>query len=119
MAAASAATADALAASWGAENAPYLEALRRAIPRDGILVGDTTMMTYLGALRCPTYGPRTWITPTGYLTLGFAFPAALGAKVAKPETPVVALVDPGSAKASEAMTFHLSLFRSPQPPTRD
>ena len=87
--------AKALEQTWGAENAPYLAALRRAIPRDGVLVGDTTMMTYLAARRYPVYQPRTWLVPTGYLTLGFAMPAALGAKVARPDATVVAMVGDG------------------------
>jgi len=106
------ATAD--AQSWGGENVPYLEALRRAIPRDGILSADTTMMTYLGARRYPVYAPRTWLTPTGYLTLGFAMPAALGAKVAKPDTPVVAMVGDGGFQftmheLATAMQFRLGV----------
>ncbi|MCC6314088.1 MAG: thiamine pyrophosphate-binding protein [Thermomicrobiales bacterium] len=84
----------ALAAMWR-ENDDYLKALRRAIPREGILAADTTMMTYLAARRYPVYAPRTWLTPTGYLTLGYALPAGLGAKVAKPETPVVVMVGDG------------------------
>ena len=109
------AKAAALAGSWGAENAPYLEALRRAIPRDGILVGDTTMMTYLAARRYPVYAPRTWLVPTGYLTLGFALPAALGAKVAKPETPVVAMVGDGGFQFTMHELATAVQFRLPVP----
>ena len=105
----------ALAASWGAENAPWLEALRRAIPRQGILVGDTTMMTYLAARRYPVYAPRTWLVPTGYLTLGFALPAALGAKVAKPETPVVAMVGDGGFQFTMHELATAVQFRLPVP----
>jgi len=105
----------ALAGSWGAENAPYLEALRRAIPRDGILVGDTTMMTYLAARRYPVYAPRTWLVPTGYLTLGFALPAALGAKVAKPATPVVAMVGDGGFQFTMHELATAMQFKLPVP----
>ncbi|HYO31144.1 MAG TPA: thiamine pyrophosphate-binding protein [Thermomicrobiales bacterium] len=105
----------ALAASWGAENAPYLAALRRAIPREGILVGDTTMMTYLAARRYPVYAPRTWLVPTGYLTLGFALPAALGAKVAKPGTPVVAMVGDGGFQFTMHELATAVQFRLPVP----
>jgi acetolactate synthase-1/2/3 large subunit len=40
--------------------------------------------------------PRTWITSTGLGTMGFGFPAAIGAKVAKPDVPVVDLAGDGS-----------------------
>jgi acetolactate synthase-1/2/3 large subunit len=41
------------------------------------------------------YEPRTYLFPTGYGTLGFALPAAIGAKIARPAAAVVALVGDG------------------------
>lgn len=105
----------ALAATWGAENAPYLDALRRAIPRDGILVNDTTMMAYLAARRYPVYEPRTWLIPSGYLTLGFAMPAALGAKIACPDKAVVALVGDGGFQFTMHELATAMQFKLPVP----
>jgi acetolactate synthase-1/2/3 large subunit len=85
----------ALANAFGAENAAYLAALRRAIPRDGILVNDTTMMSSAAAKHYPAYAPRTFIVPAGYLTLGFSLPAAIGAKIAQPDKVVVSIVGDG------------------------
>ncbi len=85
----------ALETAFGAENAAYLAALRRAIPRDGILVNDTTMMTYAAARFFPCYQPRTFLVPAGYLTLGFSVPAAIGAKIAQPDKVVVSIVGDG------------------------
>ncbi|MFN8592748.1 MAG: thiamine pyrophosphate-binding protein [Thermomicrobiales bacterium] len=85
----------ALETGWGKENAHYLAALRRAIPRDGILVNDTTMMTYAAAKHFPVYAPRSFIVPAGYLTLGFSMPAAIGAKIAQPDKTVVSIVGDG------------------------
>jgi acetolactate synthase-1/2/3 large subunit len=85
----------ALENQFGAENAAYLAALRRAIPRDGILVNDTTMMTYAAARHYPVYAPRTFLVPAGYLTLGFSMPAAIGAKIAQPDKVVVSIVGDG------------------------
>lgn len=39
--------------------------------------------------------PKTYLTTGGFSTMGWAFPAALGAKLAKPDTPVVALMGDG------------------------
>src|SRR5688500_9038594 len=36
--------------------------------------------------------PRSWIHPVGFGTLGFALPAAIGAKLASPSRPVAAIV---------------------------
>ncbi|MCD6030736.1 MAG: thiamine pyrophosphate protein binding domain protein [Thermomicrobiales bacterium] len=85
----------ALENQFGAENAAHLAALRRAIPRDGILVNDTTMMTYAAAKHYPVYAPRTFLIPAGYLTLGFSMPAAIGAKIAQPDKVVVSIVGDG------------------------
>ncbi len=85
----------AAAEAWGASHAPWLHALRAALPRDGVLVNDMTMMAYVGNRHYPVYEPRTYLFPTGYGTLGFALPAAIGAKIARPDRAVVALVGDG------------------------
>jgi acetolactate synthase-1/2/3 large subunit len=85
----------ALATAFGGANAAFVAALRRAIPRDGILVNDTTMMSYAAAKHFPAYAPRTFLVPAGYLTLGFSLPAAIGAKIAHPDRAVVAIVGDG------------------------
>ncbi|MDW7982332.1 MAG: thiamine pyrophosphate-binding protein [Thermomicrobium sp.] len=85
----------ALRQAWGAPQAVWLHAIRAALPRDGILVNDMTMMAYVGNRHYPVYRPRTYLFPTGYGTLGFAVPAAIGAKIARPEANVVALVGDG------------------------
>ncbi|WP_243674641.1 thiamine pyrophosphate-dependent enzyme [Vulcanisaeta distributa] len=38
----------------------------------------------------PVYRPRTYFNPAGFTSLGFAIPAAIGAKVARPDATVVA-----------------------------
>ncbi|MFF0451581.1 5-guanidino-2-oxopentanoate decarboxylase [Streptomyces sp. NPDC004609] len=78
-----------------AEGAGYLgltAALAGALGRDGILVGDSAMACYYGALsNLPAHRPRSFLYPTGLGTLGYGLPAAIGAKLARPETPVIAL----------------------------
>ena len=61
-----------------------------------MLAGDSTMAAYYGAVHLLPMGPaRRFIYPTGYATLGYALPAAIGAKLAAPERPVIALVGDG------------------------
>ena len=73
----------------------YLDAIRAELPEDGIFVEDLTQVGYVARFAFPTYRPRTFIT-TGYQgTLGFGFATALGVKVARPETPVVAVTGDG------------------------
>ncbi len=73
----------------------YLEVIRKALPRDGILVKDMCQAGYTSYFAWPVYEPRTYITSGYQGNLGFAYPTALGAKVGCPKTPVVAILGDG------------------------
>lgn len=68
-----------------------VKALRAAIPEDGVLATGTTTVGYMCHLAYPVYRPRTYITSSYMGTLGYCFPTALGAKVARPDLPVVSI----------------------------
>jgi 5-guanidino-2-oxopentanoate decarboxylase len=68
-----------------------LRALRSALPADGVVFSDMTQIAYLGNYAFAADRPGSWFHPSGYGTLGYALPAALGAKIAAPERAVVAL----------------------------
>jgi 5-guanidino-2-oxopentanoate decarboxylase len=68
-----------------------LEAIRAALPVDAVVFSDMTQIAYLGNYAFPMDTPGGWHHPSGYGTLGFAMPAALGAKIALPQRAVVAL----------------------------
>jgi 5-guanidino-2-oxopentanoate decarboxylase len=68
-----------------------LDALREALPADAVVFSDMTQIAYLGNYAFAADRPGTWFHPSGYGTLGYALPAALGAKLAAPDRPVVAL----------------------------
>ena len=72
-----------------------LAAVRAAVPEDGILISGMTQMGYYARAFWPTYEPRTFITSSYSGNLGYAYPTALGAKVAQPDRPVVALCGDG------------------------
>lgn len=88
------------AASYHAERRAWPDAIRAALPRDGILVTDMTQMAYVATATYPVYEPRTFVFPNGFGTLGFGMPAAIGAKIGKPETAVVAVVGDGGFQYS-------------------
>jgi 5-guanidino-2-oxopentanoate decarboxylase len=69
-----------------------LAAIRAALPRNAMVFSDMTQIAYLGNYAYPVDAPGTWFHPCGYGTLGFALPAALGAKIAAPDRAVLALV---------------------------
>jgi thiamine pyrophosphate-dependent acetolactate synthase large subunit-like protein len=104
----------ALESCWGSKQQPYVDALRNAIPDDGILVNDMTMMAYVNNRRYPVYEPRTFFFPSGYGTLGYSLPAAIGAKVACPDKTVVAIMGDGGfqytmQELATAAQFEISL----------
>ena len=72
-----------------------LNLLRKTITDDTIIIGDIAQVVYTGTAAMKTEQPRTWFYPAGFGTLGCAVPGAIGAKLARPDTDVVALVGDG------------------------
>jgi acetolactate synthase-1/2/3 large subunit len=93
-----AAVKDEVRALYRRELAPqlgWIEAIREALPDDGILVEDLTQIGYVSRIAFPVYGPRQYISSGYQGTLGMSLPVALGAKVACPERPVAAIAGDG------------------------
>ena len=75
--------------------ASFMRAIRNAIPDDGIFISGMTQIGYFSRAYYPVYKPGTYITSSYSGNLGFAFPTALGAKVACPNVPVVCVSGDG------------------------
>lgn len=69
--------------------------LRRALPRDAIVVADVTRLAYILMADFPVYAPRTFLHPAGFVAMAYGIPAAIGAKIAYPDRTVVAVVGDG------------------------
>jgi len=95
------------------ELAEVLTALRGALPDDAIVVNDQTGLTYWMEHRFPVYAPRTFLYPTGSAVLGYAVPAAIGAKLARPERAVVAVAGDGGFMFSVAELATAVKYRLP------
>jgi acetolactate synthase-1/2/3 large subunit/sulfoacetaldehyde acetyltransferase len=65
--------------------------LRRVLPADTIVALDAGAAPAYGYDRLHFAEPRTFLTPLDLGGLGFAFPVALGAKLGRPGSPVVAI----------------------------
>ncbi len=72
-----------------------LAELRKILPRDGIVVVGSGNPQGAVKQGFPVYEPRTHLTSGSYSSMGWAVPAAMGAKLAKPETPVVCVLGDG------------------------
>jgi acetolactate synthase I/II/III large subunit len=70
-------------------------AVREALPRDAVTTWDMTILAYWAAAHFPVYEPRTFHYPLGSGTLGYAWPAALGASLATPSRQVLAVAGDG------------------------
>ena len=72
-----------------------LHAARAALPRDTIVVSSSGNTQAQLIQEFPFYEPGTCITTGGFSTMGFTLPATLGAKLARPDRPVVGIVGDG------------------------
>ncbi len=93
----------------------YVQALRNAIPHDGILVTDMTSIAYYSRVYYHTYIPRSYFTSSYSGNLGSAFPTSLGVKIAKPKQTVVSISGDGgflfnSQELATAVQFGINVI---------
>ena len=78
----------------------FFDTIRNALP-EVIIAGDSTQPVYYAWLHYETEKPRSYFhSASGFGTLGYAIPAAIGAKLAVPERPVIGLIGDGAAQFS-------------------
>jgi acetolactate synthase I/II/III large subunit len=73
----------------------YLNILREVLPSNAIVTDELSQVGFASWYGFPVYQPRTFISSGYQGTLGSGFPTALGAKVAHPDRPVVAITGDG------------------------
>jgi len=73
----------------------FMAAVRAVLARDAIVANDAALANGWTSEHLPSYTPRSVLFPSGFAALGFALPAALGAKIAFPERQVVAVCGDG------------------------
>jgi acetolactate synthase I/II/III large subunit len=76
--------------------ARFFDALRQKMPDDGIIAIDDGNHTFLTAELMPIHAPKSVILPTDFNCMGYAVPAAIGAKLAWPDRSVQAIVGDGA-----------------------
>ena len=78
-----------------------LRELRKLLPDKAIIATEVGQNQMWAALHFQTIKPRTFISSGGLGTMGFGFPASIGAKVACPSCPVVDIAGDGSFRMTE------------------
>ena len=85
-------------AKWCAETdalrpgiVPVIEALKSSMPTDLMVYSDMTQFAYVAKEVWDMARPGSWHHPTGFGTLGYALPAAIGGAVGVPDRPVMAI----------------------------
>jgi len=73
-----------------------LAEIRKILPENAIITTEVGQNQMWAALYLKAYKPRTFISSGGLGTMGFGFPASIGAKVACPDVPVVDIAGDGS-----------------------
>lgn len=82
------------------EDAIVCRLLRRAIPREAIVVGDVASLVYRMFAYFDAYEPSSFLYPAGYIAMGYGLPAAIGAAHAKSNALVVCITGDGSFSMS-------------------
>jgi thiamine pyrophosphate-dependent acetolactate synthase large subunit-like protein len=71
------------------------DTIHSSLPQETHVVSDITVLSYWMAMRSRAASPEDHIYPYELAPLGYALPAAIGAKIARPERTVIALVGDG------------------------
>ncbi|MEO9319748.1 MAG: biosynthetic-type acetolactate synthase large subunit [Nitrososphaera sp.] len=78
-----------------------LKKLRELLPAKGIVTTEVGQCQMWASLHFDVIAPGTFFSSTGLGTMGFGFPASIGAKAAAPNVPVVDIAGDGSFNMTE------------------
>jgi len=78
-----------------------LKKLRELLPANAIVTTEVGQCQMWTSLHFDVISPGTFFSSTGLGTMGFGFPASIGAKAARPEVPVVDIAGDGSFNMTE------------------
>ncbi len=81
----------------GAAFSPHqaIDAVRRTLPREGVLSFDVGAHTHQIASQWTAHSPRSFLITNGWSSMGFGLPAAIAAKIARPDLPAACILGDG------------------------
>lgn len=77
-----------------------IDVVRKLLPREGVLAFDVGAHTHQIGSQWTAHGPRSFLITNGWSSMGFGIPAALAAKLARPDLPVVCVLGDGCFQMS-------------------
>ena len=78
-----------------------LKKLRELLPSEAIVTTEVGQCQMWASLHFDVITPGTFFSSTGLGTMGFGFPASIGAKAARPDVPVIDIAGDGSFNMTE------------------
>lgn len=72
-----------------------LDVIRETVPRETVVTADAGGSRLWTVVTFDVYDPRSYVNPGSWASMGTGLPAAIGAKVANPDRPVVSLIGDG------------------------
>jgi acetolactate synthase-1/2/3 large subunit len=72
-----------------------IDVVHKVLPRQGVLAFDVGAHTHQIGSQWTVHTPRTFLCTNGWSSMGFGIPAAIAAKLARPELPVVCVLGDG------------------------
>jgi len=86
----------------GLTSQEVLGALREALPEDALVSCDVGFNKSVSIQCWPAYAPRTFFVSNGLSSMGYGLPAAIGLKLAHPDTAVACILGDGGLAMSVA-----------------
>ncbi|HEX9633344.1 MAG TPA: thiamine pyrophosphate-binding protein [Gemmatimonadales bacterium] len=108
-----AATEPVLAADPARRAEAFFGELRSRLPDDAIITTDSGLHQELARRYLPILAPRGLMVPTGFQSMGCGIPAAIGARLAAPDRPVLAIVGDGGFQMAGMETLTAVAERVP------
>lgn len=90
-----------------------IDLIRNAVPDDTVIVCDLNIPSYWAEYYLPVYSQRSFLMPRGISPIFYSLSAAIGAKIARPKLPCLALCGDGGILPQTAELATIIKYKIP------